>query len=207
MAFQGFEAFKKEEPGKKPINYWRLTNEARINGVQSTTRYRKASHRKVMSSDPPAPGRQRSGPKGGRAARHATKMRPANHDEQRREHNLQSSSLPRTQRPHTQSSLEQPVSHPAPPVLPLQHRYEPQALFEHRPIPNSLPVILRDDYIQTFSLGNTIDITNLPPGEIAVVCDTAGPNPDFRAFDMGQLDWYRLASGLNSGFMTGSNGL
>lgn len=207
MAFQGFEAFKKEEPGKKPINYWRLTNEARINGVQSTTRYRKANHRKLMSSDPPALGRQRSGSKGGRAARHAAKMRPTNQDEQRREHNLQSSNLPRAQQPHTQPSLEHPVAYPAPPVLPPQHRYQPQELFGHRPIPNGLPVVPRDDYIQTFSLGNTIDITSLPPGENAVACDTAGPSPDYSAFDMAQLDWYGLASSLNSGFMTGSSGL
>lgn len=206
-AFQGFEAFRREESGKKPINYWRLTDEAKAHGVQSTTRYRKANHRKLLSSDPPALGRQRSGSKGGRAARNAAKVRHANQEEQRRERNLQSTSLHHFRQPHSQMSLEQPVVQPVLPVFPPPSHYQPQDPFDHQPIPSGLPVVPRDDYIQTFSVGNTIDITCLPPGENAVFCDTAGPNPDAPAFDMGQLDWYRLASGLNSGWMTGSNGL
>lgn len=157
-----------------------------------------------MTSDPPALGRQRSGSKGGRAARHAAKMRHTNQEEHRRERHLQSSSL---NQPSPQLCLEQPIVHPPPPAYPVHHRHQPQDIFDHTFIPNGLPTMPRDDHIQTFSLGNTIDITSLPTGENAMFCDTAGPNPDGAAFDMGQLDWYRLASGLNSGLMTGSNGL
>ncbi|GLI73640.1 hypothetical protein PoHVEF18_001860 [Penicillium ochrochloron] len=73
----GFEAIKVEPPGKKPANYWRLTQEAiRNGGVQSTTRYRKTSAKKALSSDPD-PRRQRPGSRGGKriagVKRHATK--------------------------------------------------------------------------------------------------------------------------------------
>ncbi|KAJ5891328.1 uncharacterized protein N7473_007556 [Penicillium subrubescens] len=62
----GFEAIKVETPGKKPANYWRLTKEAIQNGgVQSTTRYRKMSAKKALSSDPD-PRRQRPGSRGGK---------------------------------------------------------------------------------------------------------------------------------------------
>lgn len=44
---QGFEAVR-EEPtaGKKPVKYWRLTEEAVTNSIQSTTRYRKQTNYK-----------------------------------------------------------------------------------------------------------------------------------------------------------------
>lgn len=64
---QGFEAVR-EEPtaGKKPVKYWRLTEEAVTNSIQSTTRYQKQmNYKKSVASDPPAPQRQRSGAKGG----------------------------------------------------------------------------------------------------------------------------------------------
>ncbi|KAL2013048.1 hypothetical protein VTN00DRAFT_573 [Thermoascus crustaceus] len=83
----GFEAVKEESPtGKKPVNFWRLTEEAIKNGVQSTTRYRKqGNHKKSVKSENPAPQRQRSGAKGGRAAKIAARFRRANHDEQKNE--------------------------------------------------------------------------------------------------------------------------
>lgn len=189
------------------MNYWRLTDEAKVKGVQSTTRYRKANHRKAMTSDPPGLGRQTSGSKGGRAAKHAAKIRHTNHEEQRRERNLQSSSLHQFQQPHSRPSLGHLVARPPAPALPFDDHHQPQDIFDHHLIPNGLPAMPRDDHIQTFSLGNTIDITSLPPGDNAVFCDTAGPNPNYAVFDMGQLDWYRLASGFNSGLMTGSDGL
>lgn len=182
-----------------------------LKGVQSTTRYRKANHRKVMTSDPPVLGRQRSGSKGGRAARYAAKMRCTNHtnpEEQRRERNLQSSSLHPPQQlpqlPHSHPSLEHSIVHPTPPAFPIQHHQPQDNIFEHHPIPNGLPVPAKpsEDYIQTFDLGNTTDITSPACGENAVFCDDAAPNLDCSAFDMGQLDWYRLASGLNSGLIS-----
>ncbi|OJD27464.1 hypothetical protein ACJ73_01137 [Blastomyces percursus] len=60
---------------KKTANVWVLTKEALQNGVQSTTRYRKLGpHKKSSKSDHPAP-RQRSGAKGGKAAKRNAKMR------------------------------------------------------------------------------------------------------------------------------------
>ncbi|PYI26941.1 hypothetical protein BP00DRAFT_318131, partial [Aspergillus indologenus CBS 114.80] len=84
----GFEAVREEQPGKKPQNYWRLTEEAVKYGVQSTTRYRKqASNKKTSSSDPPAPQRQRSGAKGGKATKIKAKLRgrPSGQDELRKD--------------------------------------------------------------------------------------------------------------------------
>ncbi|KAF7162125.1 hypothetical protein CNMCM5623_007570 [Aspergillus felis] len=73
----GFEAVRVESPnGKKALNYWRLTDEAYTKGIQSTTRYRKqANHKRPLGSDTPAPQRQRSGAKGGKATKIAAKYR------------------------------------------------------------------------------------------------------------------------------------
>ncbi|EAW11481.1 forkhead domain protein [Aspergillus clavatus NRRL 1] len=73
----GFEAVKGEATGgKKAMNYWRLTDEAIKKGIQSTTRYRKqANHKRSLGSDPPAPQRQRSGAKGGKATKITAKYR------------------------------------------------------------------------------------------------------------------------------------
>ncbi|KAL4782775.1 hypothetical protein BJX76DRAFT_358590 [Aspergillus varians] len=53
----GFEAVREElTAGKKPVKYWRLTEEAVTNSMQSTTRYRKQmNYKKSVASDPPAP--------------------------------------------------------------------------------------------------------------------------------------------------------
>ncbi|OJD13028.1 hypothetical protein AJ78_06462 [Emergomyces pasteurianus Ep9510] len=61
---------------RKPANVWVLTKEALQNGVQSTTRYRRAgTHRKCPKSEHPAPQRQKSGAKGGKAAKKNAKTR------------------------------------------------------------------------------------------------------------------------------------
>ncbi|KAJ5774288.1 hypothetical protein N7457_009184 [Penicillium paradoxum] len=68
----GFEAVKEEvEPGRKTVNFWRLTPEAIRNGhIQSTTRYRKLQNqRKAMNSRSRTPQSQPSGAKGGHATR------------------------------------------------------------------------------------------------------------------------------------------
>ncbi|CAI7581835.1 unnamed protein product [Penicillium glandicola] len=68
----GFEAVKEEVgPGKKAVNFWRLTPEAiHSGGIQSTTRYRKLQHhKKAISLGHRGPARQPSEPKGV----HATK--------------------------------------------------------------------------------------------------------------------------------------
>lgn len=61
---------------KKTGNTWVLTQKAIEKGVQSTTRYRKqGTTRKAGRSENPAPQRQRSGAKGGKAAKKAAKLR------------------------------------------------------------------------------------------------------------------------------------
>ncbi|KAJ9230715.1 transcriptional regulator family: Forkhead [Paecilomyces variotii] len=82
----GFEAIKEETAaGNKSVNYWRLTEEAIRSGrVESTTRYRKqGNHKKSMKSDHPAPQRQRSGARGGRAAKISARRKRAKQEEQK----------------------------------------------------------------------------------------------------------------------------
>ncbi|WEW58911.1 hypothetical protein PRK78_004379 [Emydomyces testavorans] len=78
-AFEGVR--EPSSPGgvpKKSGNVWVLTERAVKHGVQSTTRYRKPGiHKKATKSEHPAPQRQRSGAKGGRAAKKAAKFRRA----------------------------------------------------------------------------------------------------------------------------------
>ncbi|KAL8785167.1 MAG: hypothetical protein Q9213_003513 [Squamulea squamosa] len=55
---------------------WVLEPAALVHGVKSTTRYRKSgSNKRVAKSGHPAPERQRSGARGGKAARNAAKIR------------------------------------------------------------------------------------------------------------------------------------
>ena len=68
------QAFKKidlpsNSESKKSSATWVLEDWAVKDGVKSTTRYRKPPSRRVHRSENPAPQRQRSGAKGGRAAR------------------------------------------------------------------------------------------------------------------------------------------
>jgi hypothetical protein len=78
---QAFENDKSDAPNsrgqaKKANSVWVLTENAIKDGVQSTTRYRKTgSGKKTHTSRAPAPLRQRSGARGGRAARRAAKLR------------------------------------------------------------------------------------------------------------------------------------
>ena len=61
---------------KKSNSVWILTKSALHSGVQSTTRYRKSgSSKKASHQRTPAVQRQKSGAKGGQAARRAAKMR------------------------------------------------------------------------------------------------------------------------------------
>lgn len=58
-----------------------MTDDAAENGIQSTTRYRKqTNYKKSAASDPPAPQRQRSGAKGGKAAKITAKYRGLAHN-------------------------------------------------------------------------------------------------------------------------------
>ncbi|KAK2757043.1 hypothetical protein FQN54_005012 [Arachnomyces sp. PD_36] len=82
-AFEGVkDASSPGEPSRKSGNAWMLTEKARREGVQSTTRYRKQGiHKKTAKSEHPAPQRQRSGAKGGRAAKKTAQLRRERRDE------------------------------------------------------------------------------------------------------------------------------
>lgn len=90
QAFEGSkEAVSIVGSPKKGPNVWVLTEEAIKNGVQSTTRYRKqAGSKKSQKSEHPAPQRQRSGAKGGRAAKKSAKTRRVVQDSPKREQGL-----------------------------------------------------------------------------------------------------------------------
>lgn len=67
-----FMPSREESPnGKRAVNYWRLTEDAiKRGGIHPTTRYRKqANQRKGLGSEAPAPQRQRSGARGGKATK------------------------------------------------------------------------------------------------------------------------------------------
>lgn len=82
---QGFEKVvengKSPNQGTKNRSFWRLTEEAAVNGVQSTTRYRKCDgKRKPQRSNrhgSPDDKRVRSGAKGGQATRRLASHRAA----------------------------------------------------------------------------------------------------------------------------------
>jgi hypothetical protein len=61
---------------KKATSVWYLTEDAAINGVQATTRYRKKDQiKRAPLSGSPDFRRQKSGAKGGRAAKRAARLR------------------------------------------------------------------------------------------------------------------------------------
>ncbi|PGH17963.1 hypothetical protein AJ79_00862 [Helicocarpus griseus UAMH5409] len=85
-AFEGMKDISSPDGGsRKTANVWVLTKDALEHGVQSTTRYRKpGAHKKSPKSKHPAPQRQRSGAKGGRAAKKAAKMRRVQQEPQKK---------------------------------------------------------------------------------------------------------------------------
>ena len=75
QAFKKVDQIPPRDEAKKGF-IWVLEPSAIKEGVKSTTRYRKSmSNKKVAKSSHPAPERQRSGVKGGKAARKALKVR------------------------------------------------------------------------------------------------------------------------------------
>ncbi|KAM5479295.1 hypothetical protein MaudMau93_007899 [Microsporum audouinii] len=94
-AFEGVkEVLSPGAQTRKSGNAWVLTERAIRHGVQSTTRYRKPGvHKKSQKSDHPAPQRQKSGARGGRAAKKAAKYRRAIQESQRLDRNSQNAPL------------------------------------------------------------------------------------------------------------------
>jgi len=80
---------------RKANSVWVLTEHAIKHGVQSTTRYRKtATAKKGVSNRAPAIQRQRSGAKGGRAARRAARLKRQGEDQRRAKTILPESETP-----------------------------------------------------------------------------------------------------------------
>ncbi|KAI9041215.1 uncharacterized protein KD926_007327 [Aspergillus affinis] len=165
----GFEAVREESiPGKKSVNYWRLTDEAVKNGIQSTTRYRKqANYKKFLGSDPPAPQRQRSGAKGGKATKITAKFRghvsPDHH--LRRERGLQ-------------KRLYGQYYH---------HHQSPTTTVSPFHVLGTGAPLTRPS-VETFDLGSVIGCAD-PPPSTPIFCDMAGPAPDCPAVDNSFMGW------------------
>ncbi|PLB33115.1 forkhead box transcription factor [Aspergillus candidus] len=205
----GFEAVREEPtPGKKAVNYWRLTEEAFANGIQSTTRYRKqANYKKALGSDPPAPQRQRSGAKGGKATKITAKFRgQLSQDESRRER----------YRPRLASSSTSSSS---------PRGHDLKDLYGQYHLPSAMPMVVPYHVAACptapmnrstassgghhFDLGSVVGCADTPPCA-PVFCDMAGPSgADCLALDPGYMGWcgsnlpHRF-SHAHHGMLTGS---
>lgn len=184
----GFEAVRQESAkGKKAVNFWRLTEEAAKNGIQSTTRFRKANCKKTTGSDPPVTSqRQRSGAKGSKAMKNT----PAKHriDEPRKEPYPQRPASRRQQQQQQQGEVVYP-------------QHQAAASQFHVPTP------LQCSPIETFDLGSIVGCTE-PPACLPVFCDlTPWVEVDYLApFDNGILGWCGLHTAPgNNGFLTCSD--
>lgn len=220
---QGFEPVKVDVPGKKAINYWRLTEAAIRDGVQSTTRYRKMSAKKATSSDSPDPQRQRPGSRGEKKA--AGVKRPAPEDTQDGEPDRpQSTAFQRNVRqrrspPFLASSLLQQDAEQSLLIdanighierwnsqyMPASSIAAPQYPEPYMP-DNSLPQMPPRSYWHHFDFSSVIETTSPPDGNNMIFCDTAEGTPDCPAFvgTMAPMGWYNQISGSNHyGPMTG----
>ncbi|KAE8145585.1 hypothetical protein BDV25DRAFT_170428 [Aspergillus avenaceus] len=174
----GFEAVRVElEPGKKAVNFWRLTDEALKHGVQSTTRYRKqANYKKTVGSEPPAPQRQRSGAKGGKATKVTARFRGSmSQDELRKER-------------YRQRVVSQRRS---PKILQSQHHPSSvtTAVISRLHASGSATSLTRT--AESFDLGSIVGSAD-PPSCNAIFYDMAGPGSDCLAMETGFLGWTSL---------------
>lgn len=163
--------------GKKSVNYWRLTEEAIKSGVQSTTRYRKqGNHKKSMKSEHPAPQRQRSGAKGGRAAKIAARMRRAKQEEQRSEryHHRRSGGTSRLQDQEGLATSGQNFSHAVTPPTPLATSFG-----------------------EVYDMANVIGCAGLPP-DFPIFCEHPEPGAGHFTFDVGFPDLTEINGLTNS---------
>ncbi|KAJ5294420.1 hypothetical protein N7508_009241 [Penicillium antarcticum] len=187
----GFEAVKEElGPGKKAVNFWRLTPEAIRHGqVQSTTRYRKqASARKVLGANARAVQRQRTEIKGGNSLK-AVKTR------------------------HPNTSCDEPneIYHRQPMILsscPVDDHYprpDPQ-MMPHYISPALAPPI--DNALQRYGMDSVIGCTNLPPAHNGSFYDSMRATLDNESFaprPAAHAGWYASPSDHNIAMMTGSD--
>ena len=136
-----------ENPGhqaRKANSVWILTEDAIRHGVQSTTRYRKhGSNKKTNRARIPALLRQRSGAKGGRAARRAAKLRREEQMNRRSSNpNSQSSRLQtfyglqdtdRTSQDADQFSIASPLTPQNEQVIPFPQSSDSSSFYYHLP--------------------------------------------------------------------------
>ncbi|KAJ5988758.1 hypothetical protein N7481_003968 [Penicillium waksmanii] len=177
----GFEAIKGEDKDNKPVNYWRLTDEAYQDGIQSTTRYRKANHRKGNSSDHTARERRRSGSKGGKAAKNAARMRNSPHYEQFRDQKYEHSTL------HTPRSLGQPHRQQLRPPIRAPQINASISPYQMTlgPTPSGLP---STNSSQNHAPDDVISCTTPPPGNYPVFYGTGGL--ESLVLGMGQVGYH-----------------
>lgn len=191
LGLQGFEAIREESgPGKKSVNYWRLTDEAIKNGIQSTTRYRKqANYRKSLASDPPV--RQQSGAQGGKTTKITANFRGPNDLQYLGELKRQRTEEERERRAQKLMYRQNYYSYPSPTttVLPTH------VLGSDTPVTRS-PA-------QPFNLGSVVGNAD-PPPSTPMFCDMAGPAPDGPAMDDGFMGWGTIQS-FSSGMSTESD--
>ncbi|KAL4780755.1 hypothetical protein BJX76DRAFT_350698 [Aspergillus varians] len=210
----GFEAVREESAqGKKPVNYWRLTDEAVNNGIQSTTRYRKhTNYKKSAASDLPAPQRQRSGAKGGKATKITARFRSMGYSI----NSMRQGEYGRERACHSQQQQQQQQHNNS------QHQFQTQrTLSSQRQLPKNLiysqylhrsspttataagttvlsPVyaggtappttipMTRPPAVHGFNLSNIVGCATAPPCTAttqAIFCDMAGPGSDCLVFD------------------------
>ncbi|KAL4921056.1 hypothetical protein BDW62DRAFT_198501 [Aspergillus aurantiobrunneus] len=218
----GFEAVREEQPtaGKKPINYWRLTDEAVSNGIQSTTRYRKQTNYR-KPSDPPAFQHQRCGAKGGKATKVTAKFRSAGYslnsmslEELRREracrqqlqqqHQIQR--LMSSQRPFSKNftysqypNRSLPTTSAAAGTTVLSPAYAGGGGGGGTTMPTAMPTT-RPSAVEGFNLGDVVGCANANAPSCTVpapiFCDMEGPAPDCLVFDAGFMGM----DGIHSSF-------
>lgn len=172
--------------GKKAGNLWRLTDEASKKGIQSTTRYRKqANQKKGLVPEPPGLQRQRSGAKGGKAAKittTTTKFRCSNMDElpsTRRYHSAGTSVTAQRQRQRQKQRLQQRQrqhqqqrereQHHQPPNELYYQRYAPRPTTAMPAFPEPDPAASRES-----GLGNAFGCTERPWGPPIFTTDMGG---------------------------------
>lgn len=163
--------------------------------MESTTRYRKSNHRKPTSSSSPYFGRQRSGSKGGKAAKHAAKTRRQIQREQDREQQTLSSTQSHIQLPQPQPAggLASPL--PTPPFGGAPH-YQLGQVFGGLPSSES-PVK------QEFDYSKVIGCTSSPLDDSSIFYDIAGPAPSYGLLDLDHIGGWYPFTGPDNGLIAG----
>ncbi|KAJ5103302.1 hypothetical protein N7532_003831 [Penicillium argentinense] len=168
---QGFEAIKGESiHGKKPNNFWRLTDEAFENGIQSTTRYRRATNKgKMTIPDSAIRDRRRSESKGGWPMKQVAKTRLNAQEDQRREQYVDRKPTLRPQDPSTQPH-QQPHQQPMrSPFMPSPKIFGISSFDRSsEPASSALPRSSTSQFYEA------IGCTSPPPGSNGVFCVAPG---------------------------------